>query len=99
MGVVWARRHRLLLGAVLQHPGANGANAVVAARSVDGGMTWDHIQRIPGGFFDTNDQSTDKNATTADPVKAGFAYTVWDTLILPTDNPDDNPHAQAYTGP
>ena len=77
----------------------NGANAVVAARSVDGGMTWDHVQRIPGGFFDTNDQSTDKNATTADPVKAGFAYTVWDTLILPTDNPDDNPHAQAYTGP
>ncbi|TMD16468.1 MAG: exo-alpha-sialidase [Chloroflexi bacterium] len=77
----------------------NGANAVVAARSVDGGATWDHIQRIPGGFFDTNDMSTDKNATTADPVKAGVAYTVWDTLILPTDNPDDNPHAQAYTGP
>jgi hypothetical protein len=77
----------------------NGANAVVAARSVDGGATWDHIQRIPGGFFDTNDQSTDKNATTADPTKNKTAYTVWDTLVLPTDNPDDNPHAQAYTGP
>ena len=79
----------------------NGANAVVAARSVDGGVTWDHIQRITGGFFDTNDQSTDKNATTADPrmSHAGTAYTVWDTLILPTDHPDDNPHTAAYTGP
>ena len=27
------------------------------------------------------------------------AYTVWDTLTLPTDNPDDSPHTQAYTGP
>ena len=77
----------------------NGANAVVAARSVDGGATWDHIQRIPGGFFDTNDKGTDKNSTTADPVKAGTAYTTWDTLLLATDNPDDNPHTQAYTGP
>jgi Neuraminidase (sialidase) len=77
----------------------NNANAVVAARSTDGGATWDHIQAIPGGIFQTTDQSTDKNSTTADPVKAGVAYTVWDTLLLPTDNPDDNPHTAAYTGP
>ena len=50
----------------------NGANAVVAASSVDGGATWNHIQRIPGGFFDTNDMSTDKNSTTADPTS--FAW-------------------------
>ena len=77
----------------------NFANAVVAARSTDGGATWDHIQPIPGAIFQTADQSTDKNSTTADPVRAGTAYTVWDTLLFPTDNPDDNPHAQAYTGP
>jgi len=77
----------------------NNANAVVGASSTDGGKTWQNIQPIPGAIFGTADQSTDKNSTTADPVKAGTAYTVWDTLILPTDNPDDNPHAQAYTGP
>ncbi len=77
----------------------NNANAVVAGRSTDGGATWDHIQPIPGAFFQTADNSTDKNSTTADPTKNKTAYTVWDTLTLPTDNPDDNPHAQAYTGP
>jgi len=77
----------------------NNANAVVAARSTDGGATWDHIQPVPGGIFPTADMSTDKNSTTADPTKNKTAYTVWDTLIGPTDNPDDNPHAQAYTGP
>jgi hypothetical protein len=77
----------------------NNANAVVAARSTDGGATWDHIQAIPGAIFQTADNSTDKNSTTADPTRNKTAYTVWDTLVLPTDNPDDNPHAQAYTGP
>jgi hypothetical protein len=42
---------------------------------------------------------TDKNSTTADPIHAGTAYTVWDTLISPTDQPDDRIHAAAYTGP
>ena len=77
----------------------NNANAVVAARSTNGGATWDHIHAIPGAIFQTANQSTDKNSTTADPTKNKTAYTVWDTLIGPTDNPDDNPHAQAYTGP
>ena len=77
----------------------DNANAVVAARSTDDGKTWDHIQPIPGAFFQKADNSTDKNSTTADPTKNKTAYTVWDTLTLPTDNPDDNPHTQAYTGP
>jgi Neuraminidase (sialidase) len=77
----------------------NNANAVAAATSADGGATWNNIQPIPGAIFQTTDQSTDKNSTTADPVHAGVAYTVWDTLVLATDNPDDNPHTQAYTGP
>lgn len=77
----------------------NNANAVVAARSIDGGATWDHIQPIPGAIFQTADKSTDKNSTTADPTRKKTAYTVWDTLFLATDNPDDNPKAQAYTGP
>src|SRR5436309_2197887 len=38
-------------------------------------------------------------ANPADPVHAGVAYTVWDTSISPTDNPDDRIHAAAYVGP
>src|SRR5262249_7567748 len=33
----------------------NNANAVVAARSTDGGATWAHIQPGPGPFFQTAD--------------------------------------------
>ena len=77
----------------------NNANAVVAFRSTDGGATWDHTQPIPGAIFQTVQNDTDKNSTTADPTKNKTAYTVWDTLVGPTDNPDDNPHAQAFTGP
>ena len=54
----------------------DNANAVVAARSTDGGATWDHIQPIPGALFQTADNSTDKNSTTADPTKDKTAYTV-----------------------
>ncbi len=73
----------------------NNLNAVAAARSTDNGATWDHVQPIPGSVFTTFQFSTDKNATTADPTRNGTAYTVWDTLVLATDNPDDNPHTAA----
>jgi hypothetical protein len=76
----------------------NNFNAVVAGSSVDGGATW-NMTAIPGSVFTQTNQSTDKNATTADPTNNDVAYTVWDTLLGPTDQPDDNPHAQAYTGP
>ena len=74
-------------------------NSVAVARSADGGVSWDHAQAVPGSVFTTFQNSTDKNSTTADPTRKKTAYTVWDTLVLATDNPDDNPHTQAYTGP
>jgi len=77
----------------------NWANAVVVATSTDFGTTWQNVQPIQGSAFTQFAQSTDKNSTTADPKIAGTAYTVWDTLIEPTDNPRDNPHTAAYTGP
>ena len=77
----------------------NWANSVAVARSTNGGATWDHVGPIPGSVFTQAAQGTDKNSTTADPTKNKTAYTVWDTLILPTDHPDDNPHTAAYTGP
>jgi Neuraminidase (sialidase) len=78
--------------------GTDHNNAVAAATSTDGGKTWSNLFKLveftaSGGQF-----STDKNSTTADPVKAGTAYTVWDTLVAPTDNPDNNPHTKAFTG-
>ena len=78
----------------------NAAQATsVLKHSTDGGQTWNHEQAIPGSVFTQFAQSTDKNSTTADPTRPGTAYTVWDTLIEPTDNPDDNPHTSSYTGP
>ena len=76
----------------------NNFNAVVVGTSTDG-VHWSNVEAIPGSVFTLSSQSTDKNSTTADPSKPGVAYTVWDTLIGPTDQPDDNPHAQAFTGP
>jgi hypothetical protein len=83
----------------LSFDATDNRNAVVAGRwtAADG---WTHVQAIPGSIFTSIDQSTDKNSTTADPNNDLTAYTVWDTLISPTDhNPDDNPHTLAYTGP
>lgn len=72
-------------------------NAVTSATSSDGGATWQNVTvllpQTTNQFFD------DKNSITADPVTPGRAYQVWDTLILPTDQPDDNPHTQAFRGP
>ena len=84
----------------LSFDATDNKNAVVVGTSTDGGKTWANLQPIPGSIFTSIDQSTDKNATTADPTKKGVAYTVWDTLFTPTDhNPDDNPHPSAYSGP
>ena len=77
----------------------NWANSVAVASSANGGATWDNVGPIPGSEFTQAAQGTDKNSTTADPTKNKTAYTVWDTLILPTDHPDDNPHTAAYSGP
>jgi hypothetical protein len=77
--------------------GSTNRNAVTSATSSDGGVTWENLSVL---FPQTTAQVfDDKNSITADPVRAGVAYQVWDTLILATDKPDDNPHTQAYTGP
>jgi Neuraminidase (sialidase) len=57
------------------------------------------MQPVPGSVFTTLQSSTDKNSTTADPIHAGVAYTVWDTLIEPQGQIDANLHTAAYSGP
>jgi len=81
----------------LSFDGTTNRNAVSAAISTNGGKTWTNQQLLVA--YTTGQFFTDKNSTTADPVHAGTAYTVWDTLIAPTDQPDDRVHAAAYTGP
>lgn len=78
---------------------SNNDNAVTSAVSRDGGRSWSNASTIVQYIGNGGQFSTDKNSITADPLHRGVAYQVWDTLIGPTDNPDDNPHAAAYTGP
>ena len=81
----------------LSFDGSTNRNAVSSATSYNGGKTWTNQQTIAA--YTTAQFFTDKNSTTADPIHKGVAYTVWDTLASPTDNPDDRIHAAAYTGP
>jgi hypothetical protein len=41
----------------------------------------------------------DKESVTANPIKAGVAYAVWDRLELPNGNPYANLHTVAFRGP
>ncbi|HKN53954.1 MAG TPA: sialidase family protein [Amycolatopsis sp.] len=53
-------------------------NGVGAATSFDGGRTWTHTTEL---IADTQPEFfNDKNSVTADPVRAGTAYQVWDRL-------------------
>jgi len=74
-------------------------NAVTAATSTDGGVTWGNARAIVDYETNGGQFSTDKNSITANPVQKGVAYSTWDTLIAATDKPDDHPHTAAYTGP
>lgn len=77
--------------------GSTTRSGLGVAVSHDGGQTWVRQQTIQ---VNPNAQVfSDKNSTTADPIHPGVAYTVWDNLISPTDNPDDRIHAAAFTGP
>ena len=56
-------------------PGSS--NAVLVSRSTDGGRTWGNPVTV---LQDTNTFFNDKEAITADPNDARFAYLVWDRL-------------------
>jgi hypothetical protein len=64
-------------GSALSFDGTTPRNAVVAVTSRNGGRTWHTtplIEDAPLQF------QNDKNSVTADPVRAGSAYQVWDRL-------------------
>jgi len=52
-------------------------NAILVTRSLDGGLTWSNPATL---IRDTNTTFNDKDAVTADPTDARYAYVVWDRL-------------------
>ena len=76
---------------------SNNNNGVFAATSTDG-LHWTNLRPVVEFVGNGGQFATDKNSVTADPIHPGVAYSTWDTLVSPTDNPDDNPHTGAYTG-
>lgn len=78
---------------------SNNNNAVAAATSRDGGITWQNLSVIIADNQPTLQFFNDKESVTADPTQAGVAYAVWDRLELPNGNPDANLHTAAYRGP
>jgi hypothetical protein len=77
---------------------SNNDNAVGVATSSDGGKSWKNLQTLIADSG-TYQYFSDKESVTADPVKVGTAYAVWDRLVSPTNNPRSAAHAFAYTGP
>jgi hypothetical protein len=78
---------------------SNNNNAVAAAVSNDGGQTWGNLRVIIANNEPTLQFFNDKESVTANPVKAGVAYAVWDRLELPNGNPRANLHTAAFRGP
>jgi hypothetical protein len=77
----------------------NNNNAVGAATSTNGGITWKNAQTIITDNEPNFQFFNDKESVTADPVTAGVAYVVWDRLQAPTGNPDASLHTRAFKGP
>ena len=65
----------IALSGVSQTPGSSGA--VLAARSADGGVTWEPPVAV---IRDVGIPFNDKESMTADYTDARFAYAVWDRL-------------------
>lgn len=67
---------------------SNPDNAMLVARSRDGGRTWGPITTL---IRDGADAFNDKNSLTADPTDSRFAYAVWDRLTGTTPETERGP--------
>jgi hypothetical protein len=78
---------------------SNNNNAVAAATSTDGGRTWKNLSVLIADNAPNFQFFNDKESVTADPVRPGVAYAVWDRLETPNANPDAELHTAAFRGP
>jgi len=78
---------------------SNNNNAVGAAVSRDGGKTWGNLQALIRDDAPNFQFFNDKESITADPVRPGWAYAVWDRLETPNGNPRASRRTSAYRGP
>src|SRR5262249_59255597 len=73
----------VVYGSTLSFDANTPRNAVVATTSYDGGRTWRNTTEV---IKDTSVEFfNDKNSVTADPIRPGTAYQVWDRF---TSSPD-----------
>ena len=78
---------------------SNNSNSVAAAVSRDGGLTWGNLSVIIADNEPTTQFFNDKESVTANPIRNGVAYAVWDRLESPNGNPYADLHAAAFRGP
>lgn len=78
---------------------SNNSNAIGAAVSRDGGVTWQNLTAVIANNEPTTQYFNDKESVTAHPTRAGTAYAVWDRLESPNGNPYANSHTAAFRGP
>jgi hypothetical protein len=81
-------------------------NAVLASRSLNGGMTWSPPATLREDSSNSGPLANlfnDKESITADPVTPGYVYAVWDRIESPNNNPLTPPqayaNAPAFRGP
>jgi len=77
----------------------NQNNAVAAATSTSGGATWSAPVILDADNSPRGQTLIDKESVTADPVKAGTAYAVWDKVSGPLPNARAAAHVFGFTGP
>jgi len=78
---------------------SSNSNSVAAAVSRDGGLTWGNLSVIIADNEPTTQLFNDKESVTANPIRNGVAYTVWDRLESPNGNPYADRHTAAFRGP
>ncbi|MBC8021686.1 MAG: exo-alpha-sialidase [Burkholderiales bacterium] len=70
--------HQITLAFTGESSAPGSVNAMMASRSLDGGITWSVPITIAR---DTDTLFNDKETITADPLDARFVYAVWDRLL------------------
>jgi hypothetical protein len=79
--------------------GGNTPSGMSVSRSEDGGRTWDSPTFIA---YDTDPSLfNDKNTITADPLKPGYVYAIWDRLEAPPGKGSlkSSENTSGYRGP